>query len=372
MKRNGKGFDAADVKDLGGDVIEQLADRAVDVVEVSAAVKAPRSKPTQKAAPSPLPRVVTAAELDATTFAPTRWTVPDILPEGTGLLTAPSKMGKSFLALNIAYSVATGGVALGTKPVGPARSVLYLDLDRGSEKRTQARLRKIAQGASLPGNLCFAYSWRQLGNGEDDLIAWLQSHQDTGLVVIDILQNIRPTRSRNGNVYSEDYEAFAPLRSVVDQCPGITILVLHHTRKNVGGDHVDRVSGSMGLTGGADTLIELRRERGRADAILSVTGRDIEQETELALNWDGLTGQWVLMGDAIDYTRTLERQAVITLFKSYPKDREFSPSEVADLLDKPGGGIRKLLAQMAKDADGIVSPSRGKYKLSPYTPKTTY
>ena len=54
------------------------------------------------------------------------------------------------------------------------------------------------------------------------------------------------------------------------------------------------VSGSTGLTGAADTVMVLKKEPNRADAILYLRGRDIE-EAELALAFDKQTGCWSLI-----------------------------------------------------------------------------
>jgi hypothetical protein len=56
-----------------------------------------------------------------------------------------------------------------------------------------------------------------------------------------------------------------------------------------------------GLTGGVDGAMVLKRERGRADAFIHVTGRDIEEEIELALRWKADTAGWTIIGDAEEY-----------------------------------------------------------------------
>ena len=58
---------------------------------------------------------------------------------------------------------------------------------------------------------------------------------------------------------------------------GIAIVVVHHTRKASADDPLDRVSGTTGLTGAADSVITMSRSR-----VLEVRGRDIE-ETEYKL-----------------------------------------------------------------------------------------
>jgi hypothetical protein len=63
------------------------------------------------------PRTFTAAELMAEALPEVRWLVPDVLPEGVTFLAGKPKLGKSWMVMGISLAVATGGVALGTKPV---------------------------------------------------------------------------------------------------------------------------------------------------------------------------------------------------------------------------------------------------------------
>ena len=70
----------------------------------------------------------TADELMATEFPAPKWAVPGIISEGVNLLAGPPKVGKSWLSLGLALSVAAGGQAMDSVPVesGP---VLYLALE---------------------------------------------------------------------------------------------------------------------------------------------------------------------------------------------------------------------------------------------------
>src|SRR5260370_310764 len=74
------------------------------------------------------PRVFSLQELLSWDLPPTRWAIPEILPEGLTLLAGKPKLGKSWLALSAALSIASGGVALGAQPVTQG-DVLYLALE---------------------------------------------------------------------------------------------------------------------------------------------------------------------------------------------------------------------------------------------------
>ncbi|MCH8167158.1 MAG: AAA family ATPase [Proteobacteria bacterium] len=65
-----------------------------------------------------------AADLQGMKFPPINWVVPDILPEGLTIFAGKPKVGKSWLALDMALAVAGGGSVLGRECLpGP---VLYL------------------------------------------------------------------------------------------------------------------------------------------------------------------------------------------------------------------------------------------------------
>jgi RecA-family ATPase len=80
--------------------------------------------------------VVNAYDIYMKELPPTKWYVGEILQEGATLLSGDPKVGKSFLALQIAIAVAGGADNVcGSLSVGIHGRVLYLALDDGSEKR---------------------------------------------------------------------------------------------------------------------------------------------------------------------------------------------------------------------------------------------
>jgi AAA domain len=84
--------------------------------------------------------VVNAYEIYMKDLPPTKWYVGEILQEGATLLSGDPKVGKSFLALQIAIAVAgRSDRVCGSLSVGIHGRVLYLALDDGSEKRIHGR-----------------------------------------------------------------------------------------------------------------------------------------------------------------------------------------------------------------------------------------
>jgi len=299
-----------------------------------------------------------AAELMAREIPPVRWVVPGMVPEGVALLAGKPKLGKSWLALGLCVAVASGGVAFGNVRVEKG-SALYLALE-DNERRLQFRLKKILAGTEVPNRLHYSIECPRLGEGGVEAIErWLRSRQDARLVVIDTLAKIRPRQRRGANAYQEDYEALEALLPLAAR-HNVAILVVHHLRKMAASDPLDEVNSSIGLTGGVDGVMILKRERTRADATLFVAGRDVEEEKEFALRWDQNTAGWALVGSAEEYRISKERAAILDLLRrSAPEP--LGPKAIAEALDRPYSSITTLLQKLVKD--GLVrSPGYGKYE----------
>lgn len=185
----------------------------------------------------------------------------------------------SWLVLDLALAVSSGRPFWGyaTRQCG----VFYLALE-DTLSRIQGRMWELSDTASEC--LYFAINSRGIADGlMDQLGGFVDSHSDTGLVMIDTLQKVR-TQSRD-NAYAADYGDVSALKGFAD-ANGLAVLVVHHTRKMGDADVLNTVSGTTGITGSADSIFVLTKQ-GRASeyATLSITGRDIEfQELKLRFN----------------------------------------------------------------------------------------
>lgn len=303
------------------------------------------------------PETFTAADLMAREPPPVRWAVPGLVPEGVTLLAGKAKMGKSWLVLGLCIAAATGGVALGKVPVERGEA-LYLALE-DNPRRLYNRLGKLLEGADPPAGFHMATEWPRLGEGgEEALGAYLEEHPATRLVVVDTLKKIRPRAFGNRAAYDLDYEALEPLLPLAAE-HGVAIVVNHHLRKMEADDPLDAISGSTGLSGGVDGALVLKRERGRADAFLYVTGREIEEERELALRWDQELANWTIVGDAAEYKISEERAAILRTLED--ADGPMTPTEVADAMDKRVGTTKKTMWTMMRD--GQLKSDSGRYSV---------
>lgn len=253
--------------------------------------------------------------------------VPGILTTGTTLIAGRPKKGKSWLALGLAIAVATGTTALGRIPV-PAGDVLYLSLE-DSQRRLKARLSALL-GTARPGRrLLVTTEWRRLDDGGiDHLREWCEEHPDRRLVVIDTLTRVKPQRPRTVDPYDHEHAVMSDLTTLAGEY-GIAVVVVHHTRKALADDWLDTLSGTTGLTGGADAVSVLVGERGSADAVLKLTGRDIE-DAEYALGFDREQLRWHLLGSPTAFRLGPTQSAIVRVVQD--ANGPLMPNEILDIL----------------------------------------
>ena len=209
-------------------------------------------------------KAITAADLHKMTFPPIRYVVPGFIPEGLTLLVGRPKIGKSWLALDLCLACAGGWSTLGS--IKPAcGDVLYLALEDG-KRRLQSWIDKLISLSERewPSRLHLVTSgaWRRADlGGLDDIENWCRSVANPVLVIVDTHERIRKPATGKGPLYSADYESIMGLQKVAAE-QRIAIVVLHHDRKSEADDAFDTVSGTLGLTGAADTILIFKRKSG--------------------------------------------------------------------------------------------------------------
>jgi len=248
--------------------------------------------------------------------------VEGLVPEGVTILVAAPKIGKSWLAYQIAVAVASGGTVLGRQAL--KGGVLYLALEDG-KRRAKNRIQKVLAKALAAGELpsgqkvfrdrIFAdldvafvagrgemvvkqvETWLtdavavQIATidgdpGQDDLVVEVHPRYPPRLVIIDVLQKIRPKSTGRRNPYELDAEDVGRVIGIGQRHPGMAILVVHHSRKMGSDDFIDAASGTHGITGTVDTTLVMSRNRHEAQGKIDIVGRDIV-EGAIAVTFDG-------------------------------------------------------------------------------------
>jgi hypothetical protein len=310
----------------------------------------------------PQPNLISAVDLSAKEFRPVKWVVPGLLPAGATLFAGAPKTGKSWLSLDLGIACACGGRVLGKVEVDPG-DVLYLALE-DNQRRLKNRLTKRLQGAPAPDSLTFATEWPRLDQGAVPRLAeWLDQAPSPRLVVIDTLARIRPPTNAKDSLYQSDYAIGAPLLKLAAD-HDIAVILVHHTRKGEADDPLEMISGSTGLTGGMDNVMVLKRQRGTNEAVLFVTGRDIEHETEYGLTWDHHTAGWTITGEGPHVGLTPERRAIFDIIAKHGpiKGRDIAsalhPGVAITKTSKEWTSTRFLLKKLV-DAGLVTSSDRG-------------
>jgi AAA domain len=298
----------------------------------------------------------TAADLRCKTFDPIKYIVPGYIVEGCTILAGRPKLGKSWLMLDVGLAVARGDHCLGNVKCEQG-DVLYLALE-DNQRRLQNRMTRIMGYAhSWPERFHYATDWpRAEDGGLDQIRKWIETAERPRLVVVDVLAMFRSPRRKDQQPYEADYAAIQGLQAIASQT-GVAIVVVHHLRKSAGElDPLEKVSGTLGLSGAADTVLILDRDA--QGMTLYGRGRDIE-EIETAVQFSRETCRWRVLGQAVEVRRSDERSLVLKLLRE--ADEPMAPKDImlaAELTNR--NAVDLLLYKMAK-AGEIERAGRGLY-----------
>ncbi len=254
--------------------------------------------------------------------------VDGLLPTGLSLFCGAQKIGKSWLMLKLCLCV-SGGRPLWELPTTPG-DVLYLCLE-DTFYRVQDRLFKLTDTASE--RLRFAVASCKLTDGlVGQLEEYLKERPGTRLIVIDTLQKVR-TASKD-NAYANDYGDISLLKNFADR-HSLAVVVVHHIRKQGDSDIFNRVSGTTGLTGGADATFVLEKEHRASDtAALYAIGRDIEYQ-EFTLRFRDCSWELVERKSQVQLA-ALEVPPVLFRLVAFMEGRREWSGTATELLERMG------------------------------------
>jgi hypothetical protein len=290
-----------------------------------------------------------------------RFLVPDRISEGLIILAGRMKMGKSWLALLCALAVGRGGHFLGK--LARKGKVAYFALE-DPPKRLKKRMEALGwpPGASVE----FFFNLEVLGGSLIGLPAFMEAG-GYDLVIIDTLGRALPAGTK-----TRDTGEMTPILDPIQQSAvqqGRTVLVIDHYRKppsikSEGGDHLDEVMDSSAKVAVADTIIGLARKRGERGATLKITGRDLEEDLELAIEHDQLTGCWQLLGNADEVHQSARQKKLLQAFRRF--GAEGYTANTKDLDEASGlgkGHTTEVLQELAELHLVEKLPRAGKEQL---------
>ena len=287
-------------------------------------------------------RTVSGDELMKKTIKPARFIVNGLLPRGLNIVAGKRKEGKSWLMLDLCFSVAEGEKFL-DHPTEQG-TVLYLDLE-DPESRLIQRARGIRD--VIPSRFHEATKAGRLGGGFTEQIEdFVKEHPDTNLVVIDTLQKIRKPK---GDTYAGDYAVISALKNLADRL-NIAIVCIHHTRKMKAKDTFDSVLGSTGLTAAADGIYVLERNAdGKPFGRLSYISRDLP-DGDLPVRFDHDTCRWYPIASSDMERELLLADEAMSALVSFMKQELIYEGTATDLCERLGLniGANNLSSKLSK------------------------
>jgi len=238
--------------------------------------------------------LIPAEELFHTEMQPTRWLVKDMLPQGLTVIVAASKVGKSWMMMQLANAIIEGKEFLGKQTI--FGEVVYVSLEDRQE-RLLRRMNWVWKKNEPTKGLYFKEECERLDTGLiPQMERILKAHKNIKLIIFDTFQKIRGSAMRNESAYAYDYREMTMLKNFADKYD-ISIVLIHHTRKQLDENDVfNMTSGSTAIMGASDTsMVIYKKKRTDENATLSITGRDVEQN-EWIISRDKDTGIWSLVG----------------------------------------------------------------------------
>ena len=298
---------------------------------------------------------LTSDALLASKQSATDWVAPNLLPVGVAILAGAPKIGKSWLALQIARAVAAGEPLFG-EPVARGR-VLYLALE-DTPVRLQERLARQAWPEGVEAEfMLLPHLTVQFSGPRDERVIWLASHMPKRgyrLVVVDTLSHFL-TGFQGGMTPISSSLLLLQLATQRMRC---AVLLIDHHRKHTEEDVVADLAGSTMKGATADTTIGLYRQRGRGSARLSVTGRDVAERT-LALKMDWETGCWQYLGEAEEVELGERKQEILEALKEMKRS---TVAEISRAVRQDPSNTRKRVQQLLEA--GLIRRERGGYVLT--------
>ena len=272
---------------------------------------------------------------------PTKFCVETLLPQGISMLGGAPKIGKSWMVLDLCVHIAKGDAIwnLSTQK----GTTLYLCLE-DPLNRIQQRLCMLTD--EVPKNAYFATAAGTLADGLCEQIRkFVSEHPDTVLVAIDTFQIVRANTADTS--YANDYDDVRRMKQLTDELR-ISILLVHHLRKQGDSDPLNKISGTTGISGAMDAIFVLDRSKRNADmATLVCTGRDIEyREMEMRLSKDDCV--WSLVSDSLENPQMMLPDEMVFLVEFMKVQKSFSGtnSEFTELFNSYYG--KKLSAKSLK------------------------
>lgn len=198
---------------------------------------------------------VSALEMSKQSITESPDIIENLLPIGVTLISAPSKMGKTFLCMQMANAIAKGDSFLGYQC--KKKNAYYIALEDPKDNQIR-RLKNTGSTISQGYDIEFCEPYQVSFNLEKKILNYLHFNPELGVVIVDTFEKIRDSNERT---YSIEYKEVTHYHEVAMKY-GISIILVMHTIKNINYTNIfANVSGSAGTLAAADGLMVLVRNQ---------------------------------------------------------------------------------------------------------------
>jgi hypothetical protein len=227
---------------------QEISPETTAALQAQADARITEENAGQEEAGTPEPwnyRTYTAAEILA--LPDLSWRVKGLLPAvGLAALYGPSRVGKSFLALDMALAVAKGEEWFSWKT--HVCGVLYVFLEGAGGLKNRLKAWVQEKGNALPQNLTFIKDPFNLRDASQ-VNAVIAAAPRGGLVIIDTLNRATPSMDENSSRDMSDVIAAAS--KIQEAMQGLVLLVTHSGKEQKNG-----IRGHSSLFAAMDAVLE--------------------------------------------------------------------------------------------------------------------
>lgn len=315
---------------------------------------------------------ISAKDLQDKEFGERYYAVDDMIPEGETVIAAPPKTGKSWLMLDMCLKISNGAPFLGFQT--KKSDTLYLALEDG-DNFEQERLNIVLNGQQAPDNFHFVFS-NVMPMREGFLLQLeelIKQIPNVRVVVIDTLQFIKYRQEKQESAYECDYRTGRDLKEFAEKHNLAVVVVTHTTKQQHIEDEMANVSGTNGVTGAADAVIVLGKEkRTDKEAKMFITGRKVRQSMH-DIRFNDTSCMWEYIGKAEvadknqrekeererEYRESDVREVVIQIASTISAPWRGRASEILEKAADMGIGI----GETPKQVGGFMTSMLGMFKL---------
>lgn len=184
-----------------------------------------------------------------------------LLSEGTCVLAAKAKAGKSWFCTNLCWALAAGKDFLGFKT--KRCKVQYYDLEQGKniEKKRISMIAKSI-GEDPPDGFFMNTRLQRIGHGLIEQLEYdIQTNPDIGVFIIDVFEKVRTEKKQTENDYTYTYRDFGPMNAFAEKYH-VAIILLFHSRKTIDPtDPFADILGSTAIQGASTQMIVLTKDK---------------------------------------------------------------------------------------------------------------